>query len=157
MDKAIDFSRLTQSKPPADLWPAIAGELDRRRKQRFMRRLLAATAVFLLAALVVVITQAPDVANEGRLPTAQSVRLDGLQARSARLEAELSTYRRGVVESDSLESLVWLEVELGWLDSQLADSPDDPGLWRQRVELLQELSRRYAREHWGNEILVAGI
>jgi len=157
MDKAIDFSRLAQARPPADLWPAIAGELDRRRKQRFARRMFGAAAVFLLAALAVLVTQVPQVATDDQPPAAQSLRLDDLQARSAQLEEALAFYRSGVVESDSLESLVWLEVELAWLDSQLAGAPEDSHLWRERVELLEELGRRYASEHWGNDILVAGI
>lgn len=157
MDERIDFTRLEQSAPPGDLWPAIAEKLDQRRKRRFMQRLSALAAAVLLAALAVVVIQSPQPLVDGDAVSAQAVELESLQARSARLESRLAAYGDGVVGGGSLEGLVWLEEELGWLDAQLAESPGDIDLWRQRLGLLEELNQRYARDHWGNEVLLAGI
>lgn len=157
MDERIDFTRTRPMEPPEDLWPAIAGELDRRGRNRFARRVWTIVAAFLVVVLAVVLTPAPRVTTESETAGAGATRLEALQAQSARLESRLAGYRGGVVESNALEGLFWLEAELGWLDEQLTRSPGDADLWRQRIELLEELNRRYARDHWASEVFLAGI
>lgn len=157
MDERIDFTRLERPGPPDDLWPAIATELNRRRRRRLMQRTSALAAAVLLAAIAVVVIQSSQPLVEGDAATARVGELESLQARCAHLESRLAAHGDGLVVSGSLEGLVWLEEELAWLDAQLAESPGDIDLWRQRLELLKELDQRYARDHWGNEILLAGI
>ncbi|HSH27376.1 MAG TPA: hypothetical protein VK972_06375 [Wenzhouxiangella sp.] len=159
MDDAIDFTRIQGSGPPDDLWPAIAGELDRRRKHRFARRVSALAAVVAMAVLAAVLVDAPaPPAGEELIASAPAgVTLADLRAVSARLESRLSDRRQRVVGGIELEPLLWLEAELAWLDEQLADTPADPELWRQRVMLLQELNRRYADGDWRRELLLASV
>lgn len=158
MDDTIDFTRVKRTGPPDDLWPAIAGDLDRRRRGRIARRIsaLAATiTVVVLAAVMVEMPPPPD--DDGPGASVAGVTLADLRAASARLESRLSDRRRSVVDGIELESLMWLEAELAWLDEQLADAPADAGLWRQRIELLQELNRRYDGSDWRREMMLASV
>ncbi|NBB93773.1 MAG: hypothetical protein GVY32_11470 [Gammaproteobacteria bacterium] len=166
MDDAIDFTRLERSGPPDGLWPAIAGELDRRRKHRLVRRVSALAAmvtVVVLASLFVEMPAPP--AGPGAETAATStdssatsmVTLADLRATSARLETRLADHRQRPIGGLELESLLWLETELAWLDEQLADSPADRELWRQRIELLAELNRRYADGDWRRDMLLASV
>jgi len=159
MDDAIDFDRLEGSGPPEGLWPAIAGELDRRRRHRFARRVSALAALVAVVVLASVFVQMPtptsEPADESAAPV--EVTLAELRAISARLEAGLADHRQRPVDSLELEALLWLEAELAWLDEQLADSPADRDLWRQRIELLAELNRRYADGDWRRDMLLASL
>jgi hypothetical protein len=85
------------------------------------------------------------------------VTLAELRATSAWLEERLSAQRQRPVGGQELESLMWLEAELAWLDEQLADAPRDQELWRQRVVLLNELNQRYAGGDWRREMLLASV
>lgn len=157
-ERPIEFDRLTSPAPPDDLWPAIAGELDRRRRGRGVRRLGAVAAVIALVVLAVVVVERPVPPNpEAGAGGATVETLAELRAASARLETRLAEQRMRVVDGGELESLVWLEAELAWLDEQLAEAPADRELWRQRVELLRELHRRYAGGDWRNEMQLASV
>jgi len=159
MDEPIDLTRLERSGPPDDLWPAIADELDRRGKRRLVRRLsaLAAAISVIVLASVFVGLPAPPAGVQQAATGSSEVTLAQLQATSAWLEARLSDQRRSVVDGTELESLLWLEAELAWLDEQLAHAPTDPELWRQRIELLAELNQRYADGGWRHDMLLARI
>ena len=165
MDNAIDFSRMPDSAPPDDLWPAITGELDRRGRRRFVQRLSALAAMVTVVVLATVLLDAPPGPGPGYGPDpvagqgagASEVTLAELRAQSAVLEASLSRQRQRVVDGAGLESLIWLETELAWLDEQIMDDPDDRGLWRERVGLLIELNRRYAEGDWQQGILLASV
>ncbi|NEZ04832.1 hypothetical protein G4Y73_11785 [Wenzhouxiangella sp. XN201] len=159
MDERIDFTRMQQTGPPEDLWPAIAEDLDRRGKQRFLRRFSAVAAMVAVVVLATVMVEMPAPPAPGDGPTAQpaGVTLADLQATSAQLESRLADQRQSVVEGIELEALLWLETELAWLDEQLADSPADRDLWRQRIVLLQELNRRYAEGDWRHDLLLASV
>lgn len=159
MDDAIDFSRVQGACPPDDLWPAIAGELDQRRKHRFVRRVsaLAAMVAVVVLATMLVGVPAPPTGDKQIASAPAGVTLADLRALSARLESRLSDQRQRAVGGIELEPLLWLEAELAWLDEQLADSPADRELWRQRVVLLQELNRRYADGDWRRELLMASV
>lgn len=159
MDERIDFTRTRSMDPPEDLWPAIAGELDRRGRHRLVRRisaLAAAVAVVVLATVLVELPAPPSGPGEEAVPAGE-VTLADLRATSARLESRLTDQRQSVVDGMALESLLWLEAELAWLDEQLADSPADRELWRQRIELLVELNRRYADGDWQRDMLLASV
>lgn len=159
MDERIDFARLPSPRPPESLWSAIAGELDWRRRRRHTARFsaLAAMLAVIVVASVVVEMPAPPNGTSGETARPAQMGLAELRATSARLESRLADRRRGVVDSMELESLLWLEAELSWLDEQLTDAPADPELWRQRILLLSELNRRYAEGDWRHEMLLAGI
>ncbi len=164
MDERIDFTRMNRSGPPENLWPTIAGELDRRRRHRFVRRVSALAAVVTVVVLVTVLVDVPAPPAGGEpiasTPTdsgSTGLTLAELRAASARLESRLSDQRQRAVGGMELESLLWLEAELAWLDEQLADTPADRELWRQRVVLLQELNRRYADGDWRREMLLASV
>ena len=159
MDDAIDFTRMNRSGPPDDLWPAIAGDVDRRRRRRFVQRFSAVAAMITVVVLATVMVEMPMPQVDGDSPAASrtGATLGELQAVSARLESRLSDRRQSVVDGVELESLLWLEAELAWLDEQLADAPADRELWRQRVVLLQELNRRYGDGDWQREMLVASV
>lgn len=159
MDDAIDFTRMNRSGPPDDLWPAIAGELDRRRRHRFVRRVSALAAMVTVVVLASVFVQMPaPMPAPGEAPSSpEPWTLAELRATSSRLESRLADHRQSPVDGLELESLLWLEAELAWLDEQLADSPADRDLWRQRVELLAELNRRYADGDWRREMMLASV
>lgn len=159
MDERIDFTRIQQVGPPEDLWPAIAGALDRRHRRRLVRRFsaLAAMITVIVLATMMVEMPVPPSAPGGEMVRNTEVTLADLRATSARLESRLAEQRQSVVDGMELESLLWLEAELAWLDEQLADSPADRELWRQRIELLAELNRRYAEGDWRRDMLLAGV
>lgn len=164
MDDAIDFTRMNRPGPPDDLWSAIAGELDRRKKHRFVRRVSALAAMVTVVVLATVLVDAPTppvgeepIASAPAESASSELTLADLRAASARLESRLSDQRQRAVGGMELESLLWLEAELAWLDEQLADTPADRELWRQRVVLLQELNRRYADGDWRRDMLLASV
>lgn len=159
MDERIDFTRLQRSAPPEDLWPAIANELDRGGRRRFVQRAFAVAAMITVVVLASVLVDMPAPPTGANNPVAApaELTLNELRAISARLETRLSDQRQSVVDGVELESLLWLESELAWLDEQLADAPTDSDLWRQRILLLQELNRRYAEGDWRRELLLASV
>ena len=67
----------------------------------------------------------------------------------------LAQQRDGLLDATSVESLAWMEQELGWLDMQLADSPSDTRLWQQRANLLAEMASQYQRNNWQTELQLA--
>lgn len=161
MDKPIDFSRMPDAAPPDDLWPAIAGALDRSKRRRLTQRLSALAAMVTVVVLATVLVETPT-PPQGEPTVAEAggpaeVTLADLRAASAWLENRLSVQRQRPVGGLEVESLMWLEAELAWLDEQLADAPQDRDLWQQRVALLTELNQRYAGGDWRREMLLASV
>ncbi len=156
MNERNELNSLPEIDPPPALWSAIRGELDRRRaSRRNSRILMLAVAAAIVLALAPLFFGQPDPSLPGIDQPVAAGEVDELvkaRALSALLEAELRQRRHGTVSARSLESLLWLETELAWLDARLADQPSDLDLWRQRIELLSELNRHHYSDHWHAEV-----
>jgi len=146
-------------EPPAALWSAIRADLDQRRRAR-RQRLHGWIGSALAASLLVGVILAPPDLNPDRPPPAEAFATPdeqpGLnQARqlSALLESGLRERHWRPLNAASVERLVWLESELGWLDARLHDQPGSLDLWRQRIELLGEMNRLYADKYWQADVL----
>ncbi len=150
----LNLRSLPNPAPPEDLWPSIAAALDdppRSRVRRYLPVALAASLVLAVTGLQVI-----DMADDQ--PTHATTEYSELQlarATSARLEQLLRRQRDGVLDATAVESLAWMEQELGWLDVQLADNPSETRLWRQRAELLAEMASQYERNNWQARIQLA--
>ena len=146
-------------KPPESLWTAISGELDaaetaaRRSKARKRWISLAAAASLSLVVVVVGLLNDSPISSPGS--STPDRELAQARSDSARLEQLLRQRRDGVLDAASVEMLVWMEHELGWLDMQLADRPDEADLWRQRADLLGQMTRHYESNSWQAEIQLA--
>ncbi len=145
--------------PPPALWASIRSELDQRRATRHHRRgawVASAAAVVAVLALVINLIYQPERVPNGTSSVAITTADDSalIQARqiSAMLEAKLRQHNLGAVNTASVESLVWLENELGWLDMRLASNPNDLELWQQRNQLLDEMNRLYGRNSWQSQM-----
>lgn len=163
----LKLRNLPDPAPPQGLWSAIAENLDTAGRDEPTRDprpallagawLPAAVAASLLVAVLVMLIASPL----GTAPDRSTDRSEApsalAQARSesAGLEKLLRHQRDGVLDASSVESLAWMETELGWLDLQLADSPADTGLWQQRVELLEQMAQQYERNSWQARIQLA--
>lgn len=152
-NESPDLKSLPRLDPPAGLWPAIAADLERSHRPGRAAWLsltaVASVALLVLAALVLAPDQdSPPITPAG--PTLQQV-----VAVSASLEDRLRRQRDGLVDGAAAESLAWLESELGWVDTQLAEQPRDIELWQQRVALLGEMTRRYERHNWQSQLQLA--
>jgi len=153
----LNLRDLPAPSPPEDLWPSIAAQLDdpprkhARRSLRYLPTALAASLVLALAGLQVI-----DMAGDRSMPSANAgSELALARAASARLEQVLRRQRDGVLDATSVESLAWMEQELGWLDVQLADNPSETRLWQQRADLLAEMAGQYERNNWQARIQLA--
>lgn len=153
----VNPNSLPQLDPPPALWASIRSELDQRQAaRRHRRRTFVASAVAAVAVLAVVINliqlpePGPGLDNGGDTVAMSANESDLIQARqiSALLEASLRRQNLGAVNTASVESLVWLENELGWLDTRLASNPNDLDLWQQRNQLLEEMNQLYGRNSW---------
>ncbi|MBL39069.1 MAG: hypothetical protein CMP07_11735 [Xanthomonadales bacterium] len=151
---ALNLKNLPASRPPDDLWDSIAASLDqapRRPARRYWRYLPIAAAASLL--VTVVTTTLFEPFEQGA--TRANPELQQARSASARLEQVLRRQRDGLLDATSVESLAWMEQELGWLDMQLADSPSDTRLWQQRANLLAEMASQYQRNNWQTELQLA--
>ena len=135
---------LPRRDPPAALWSSIRDELDQRRSARRLRRGALASLAMAACAVVVVITLALQVPSEppGLVHSGDNALVQARQV-SALLESQLRLRHLAAVDTDSIESLVWLENELHWVDLQLSSKPDDIELWQRRAELLAEMNQVY--------------
>jgi hypothetical protein len=144
---------LPQLDPPAALWSSIRDELDQRRSARRLRRGALASLAMAACAVVVVVTIALQVPNGSHDPAGpQDNALVQARQVSAVLESQLRLHHLAAVDTASVESLVWLENELHWLDLQLSAKPDDIELWQRRAELLSEMSQLYGASSWQAQI-----
>lgn len=150
----LNLRELPTARAPDALWPAISSRLrDGERRQRQAWLPLSAVASIVVAALCVnLLLVVPNTPQPASRPDAE---LSQVRAASADLEQQLRRRRNGVIDASSVESLAWMENELGWLDMQLADNPVDVELWHQRVELLQQMIRYYERNNWQAGIQLA--
>lgn len=153
----LNLKNLPTSGPPDDLWPSIAAALDQapKRPARSYRRYLpiAAAASLVVAVVAATLFESPEpVATPATRATPE---LQQARAASARLEQVLRRQRDGLLDANSVESLAWMEQELGWLEIQLADSPSDTRLWQQRANLLAEMASQYQSNNWQTELQLA--
>ncbi|MEX0914795.1 MAG: hypothetical protein WD397_04860 [Wenzhouxiangellaceae bacterium] len=151
----LNLRDLPTATAPETLWPAIASRLrddDRRPRPPWLLPLgLAATLILaVVCARLIEFTPHEQPAASGSMSELQLAR-----AASARLEQLLRHQRHGLLDASSVETLAWMENELGWLDMQLTNNPTDIELWQQRVELLQQMTRNYERNNWQAGIRLA--
>lgn len=135
--------------PPPALWRAIETELDQQQTSRRHRRwalMSSSIAAVVVLAVVVSLVRQPDIQPPAQ-PGSESALVQARQI-SALLEAQLRQQSLSAVNTSSVESLVWLENELGWLDMRLASNPNDLQLWQRRAELLGEMNQIYGRGSW---------
>ena len=159
-DHQRKFEDLPPLEPPPALWSAIRSELDQRGRARRLRLggwLASAAAAVAVLVVVVHLVQFPDPATDTDAMTpavadANDSSLIQVRQLSALLEARLRQQHFSAVSSGSVESLVWLENELTWLDFRLASQPDDLELWQRRTELLAEMNRLYEYDNWQSQM-----
>ncbi|MFU8831388.1 MAG: hypothetical protein ACNA7J_04440 [Wenzhouxiangella sp.] len=161
-DDTNSLKNLPQLDPPAALWPAVRASLERRRLNRRFRRwtqVSMAVAAVAVLAVVVVLVQQPDRQSDSSTDALVVNDSALIQARqlSAAMEAQLRQQYLGAVSSASVESLVWLENELGWLDTRLTSQPDDIELWHRRAWLLAEMNRLYQRDSWQAQLQLTSL
>jgi hypothetical protein len=140
--------------PPPALWRAIETELDQQQTSRRHRRwtlISTSIAAAIVLAVVVGLVRQPDIQPAAQAGSDSTL----VQARqvSALLEAQLRQQSLSAVSTSSVESLVWLEQELGWLDMRLATNPNDLELWQRRAELLGEMNQLYGQNSWQAQML----
>jgi len=161
------LSSLPPLDPPPALWASIRSELDQRQTARRHRRgtfsasAVAAVAVAVLAVVINLVHQpnlspGPDSTSILAMSADESALIQARQV-SALLEASLRRQNLGAVNTVSVESLVWLENELGWLDTRLASNPNDLDLWQQRNQLLNEMNRLYGQSSWQAQMQHASL
>lgn len=150
----LNLRNLPAPRRPDGLWPAIEAALDETPGKRGRRYLPFALAASLALAVAAIQLFGPTQQGEDSLATA-GPGLQQSRAASARLEQVLNSQRDGLLDAASIESLAWMEQELGWLDVQLADSPSNTDLWQQRVELLTEMANQYQRNNWQTQLQLA--
>ncbi len=154
---------LPPATPPPALWSAVRTELDQRQHARRQRRFAWISSGVAAAAVLMVLVSVVDTPEMVTTldPAAAITSVDSslIQARqlSALLESQLRQHTLGAVSASSVESLLYLENELGWLDTRLASQPDDLALWQKRIELLGEMNRQYGRNDWQNEVRLTSI
>lgn len=154
--RQTDFKHLPPLDPPPALWSAIRSELDQRSRARRLRRtgwVASAAAAVAVLAIVINLVHLPDratppAATETTIADSGDPSLTQIRQLSAVLEARLRQQHFSAVNSASVESLVWLENELAWLDIRLASDPNDLELWQRRTELLAEMNHLYERSNW---------
>ncbi len=154
------LDRLPALDPPPALWSSIRSELDQRaldRRHKNRGWLAAGLAAVLLLSVSIGLLDdrkskgAPGPGSAASLPP-EDPQLVQARRLSAALEAGLRRSQHSSVSSGSVESLVWLENELGWLDMRLANQPDSLALWQRRIELLGEMNRLYSRNDWQTQM-----
>jgi anti-sigma-K factor RskA len=144
--------------PPPALWPAIRSDLDRhqlnRRFRHWAQASMAVAAVAVLAVVTVLIYH-PDHSTD--IVLADDPALVQARQLSAAMEAQLRQQHLGAVSTASVETLVWLENELGWLDTRLASNPNDIELWQRRAWLLSEMNRLYGLNSWQAQMQLTNL
>lgn len=160
MDKdPFNLRHLPQRPAPDELWRAIEARLhssDSTQPGRRRRRMpgigvagvAMAAALAAAIALVVVMGTPPD--REPAASDASTFTLGLVDARrlSAELETRLAESRGGVLKPEDVAELVWIESELRLTDELLASRPGNAELWTRRVQLLDEMDRRYRTRDW---------
>lgn len=141
MDRRDPFNlqSLPEREPPAELWQSIDRRLNAPRAGRLAA--LAATVVLAVGAGVIF------VAGQHQQPR-QDADLDQYRLASAALERRVEQLQTATVDGQTLEQLSVLENHLAWVDYLLAEHPEDPELWRHRLELLDSLASLYADQSW---------
>ena len=168
------LQELPSHSPPPALWSSIRAELDQRQQARRQRRstwISSSVAAAAVLAVLLALVQQPDLAPTPELrpmvesgetesgqtmPSADSKLIQARQL-SALLESQLRQNTLGAVNAASMDSLLYLENELGWLDIRLASQPDDLDLWQKRIELLSEMNRQYGQNSWQNDVRFTSI
>lgn len=150
----LNLRSLPARPPPDGLWSSIEATLDETAKPRAGRYLSMAAAASLALAIAAIQLSGPA-DQPATSAAAANPELQQARAASARLEQVLRRQRDGLLDAGSVESLAWMEHELGWLDVQLADNPSDTHLWRQRADLLAEMASQYQRNNWQSELQLA--
>lgn len=157
----LNLRNLPNPAPPENLWSAIAADLDaagagnRQRPAWLPKRWIPIAAAASLAAVIAGVNLVDTTTDHPGDPVDAGFALAQARVESAGLERLLRRQRDGVLDASSVESLAWMEHELGWLDLQLAHSPEDARLWQQRVELLEQMTRQYERNSWQAGIQLA--
>ena len=155
----LNLRSLPLAEPPADGWPEIEQALlrgvSRRRGLRVGGGLLAVAASAVLAFSLLLgkpgsepIQAVPGpqaaAAETEPLPL-QEPPLEALIAMSRQLEDRIRLYRRqaGDLPSSDLVYQVELQDLIVQVDEELSANPDAAGLWRQRVDLLLDVTQLY--------------
>jgi hypothetical protein len=130
------------------------------RRARHRGWLVSGLAAALALTVGIALLQAPSMPPttiETAESTTAGAELIQIRQLSALLEASLRQQQVGAVSTGALESLVYLENELGWLDIRLASQPADLALWQRRIELLDEMNRLYSRNHWQTQMKLTSL
>jgi exonuclease VII small subunit len=135
---------LPEIEPEVDLWPAIRSRLEAdRRRRRWWRVGWVAASLFIAVTLVAALRGGIEALHEARI-VRETRRLE---AQSQQLEDALRAYQRSSAMSGrTAGTVIELEDRIAVIDARLAQfnkertpSPDELGLWRQRVTLLDAL------------------
>lgn len=157
------LSELPPSAPPPALWSAVRTDMDQRRRARRQRRFTwvstgaAAAAVLAVAINLMTNPAVTQSAETGSATASLDPELVQARQRSALLEAQLRQNTVGRINALSMDRLLYLENELGWLDTRLASQPNDLSLWQQRIELLGEMNRQYGIDDWQQDVRLTGL
>lgn len=136
----LNLKSLPDREPPEALWEAIESRLVNRRHH--LRWLPVAAALLLAAgAGALFLGNRSDEARPDRA-------VEHYRLASVALERRVENLQTGVVDLRVLEQLSLLEDRLAWVDYLLAESPEDPVLWRHRLELLERIGDLYAGRSW---------
>lgn len=158
-----ELQALPQLSPPPALWAAVRDQMGQQARARRFRRkgwMISGLAAALALAVGIGVFNTPSTpppAPETASSTPAGTELIQVRQLSALLEARLRQQQVGAVSTGALESLVYLENELGWLDIRLASQPGDLELWQRRVELLDEMNRLYSRNHWQTQMKLTSL
>lgn len=132
---------LPLERPPQDRWQAIARALPAvqsappvRRQWPWFTALAASVGVALYSGLHFAALEAPSAPS--------NTELNALIARSQALESRFNAQRAAPsrLSFEQVEAENQIQMVLGALDSEIAGNPNDPDLWRQRVQVLGALS-----------------
>lgn len=136
----FNLGTLPEQDPPPELWQSIETRLQRPRRRLAWLALAAAVALAVGAGWLLV-----DYQHGQPVPAPG---LDQYQRASSILEQRIDALQANVVEARVLEDLSRLEDQLAWVDYLLSEAPDDPDLWRHRLELLESIGGIYAGQAW---------
>jgi hypothetical protein len=161
----LGLRNLPAVTPPEDGWRQIEAALQEPARSgagsRGRTALLATAACVLLAALVVLKTQAPAPAigpqevatiTQPGASSEQDQTLNDLIAMSQTLEKQLKGIRThsGSIPASSAVYVAELEDMVAQVDTRLSVSPGSINLWGQRVNLLLDLAQIY-QQQWERE------
>ena len=140
----LNLSRLPPLYPPADLWPAIQQQIKTPRRSSRPRWMPALAAALALGVIFSVLMHAPQPTPEIAPDPIRPSAILTAMTQSANLEAALRERQQGGVSTEVLEHLLLLETELFWVDTRLAERPENLALWQERSELLAAMVLSYA-------------